>query len=91
MPLETAGKAGQVGAVRSLQSGVTVDKADTAVVAPSDARSFRSFVGRFLLPMSPVLPSLKSYILLTPVVFAVRFQTKAEFCPAGGLATGVVP
>lgn len=76
MPLETAGKAGRVGAIRSLQPGVTVDKADTAVVAPSDARSFRSFVGRFLLPMSPVLLSLKDYLLLTPVIFAARFHLR---------------
>jgi SAM-dependent methyltransferase len=53
-----------------------VDKADTAVAAPSNARNLRNFVGRFLLPMSPVLLSLKNYLLLTPPVFAVRFHLR---------------
>ncbi len=55
---------------------MTVDKADSVVVAPSNARSFKNFVGRFLLPMSPVLLSLKSYLLLTPVIFAARFHLR---------------
>jgi SAM-dependent methyltransferase len=55
---------------------MAVDKADSAVVAPSSARSFKSFVGRFLLPMSPVLLSVKNYVLLTPVIFAARFHLR---------------
>jgi SAM-dependent methyltransferase len=55
---------------------VTLDKADTAVAAPSNRRSLRNFVGRFLLPMSPVLLSLRNYLLLTPVIFAARFHLR---------------
>src|ERR1700749_1689596 len=55
---------------------MALNKADTAVVAPSNERSFRNFVGRFLLPMSPVLLSLKNYLLLTPAVFAARFHLR---------------
>ena len=55
---------------------MTLDKADTAVAAPSNARSLRNFVGRFLLPMSPVLLSLRNYLLLTPVIFAARFHLR---------------
>jgi SAM-dependent methyltransferase len=56
-----------------------VDKADLAVAAPSNERSLRNFVGRFLLPMSPVLLSLKSYLLLTPLVFAARFHLRRSY------------
>lgn len=45
-------------------------------MSPSNARSFRNFVGRFLLPMSPVLPSFRNYLLLTPVIFAARFHLR---------------
>jgi SAM-dependent methyltransferase len=61
---------------RPLQSGMAVEKTDTAAAAPSNARSFRNFVGRFLLPMSPVLLSLKNYVLLTPPIFALRFHLR---------------
>jgi SAM-dependent methyltransferase len=63
---------------------MTVNKADTAVAAPSYARSLRSFIGRFLLPMSPVLLSLKSYLLLTPPVFAARFHLRRFYWRLAG-------
>ena len=56
--------------------GVTVEKAERAGVETSHARRFRNFVGRSLVPKSPVLLSLRNYILLTPPVFALRFHLR---------------
>jgi len=56
--------------------GVTVEKAERAGVESSHARRFRNFVGRSLVPKSPVLLSLRNYILLTPPVFALRFHLR---------------
>src|ERR1700742_2276273 len=76
MPLDIAMKCGCGPETGSVQPGMTLNKTNTAVVAPSNARSFRNFVGRTLLPMSPVLPSTKNYLLLTPPVFALRFHLR---------------
>ncbi|SDR81751.1 class I SAM-dependent methyltransferase [Bradyrhizobium canariense] len=59
-----------------MKAGVTLDKAGNAAAAPSLLRRVKDFVGRFLVPMSPVLPSLRNYLLLTPVVFAFRFHSR---------------
>jgi SAM-dependent methyltransferase len=61
---------------QNLQMGVIVDKADSAATSPSQTRSLRDFVGRFLVPRSPVLLSVWSYILLTPPIFALRFHSR---------------
>src|SRR6185437_5177893 len=77
---EAGGRPRQLG----LSISMAVDKGNTAVVAPSDARGFRNFVGRFLLPMSPVLLSLKSYLLLTPMVFAARVHLRRFYWRLAG-------
>lgn len=56
--------------------GTTVDKAESAVAAPPHPRRFRDFVGRFLVPRSPVLLSVWNYILLMPPIFALRFHSR---------------
>jgi SAM-dependent methyltransferase len=50
-----------------------VEKAESAV-EPSLARRLKDFVGRFLIPRSPVLLSIWNYVLLTPPLFAARFH-----------------
>jgi SAM-dependent methyltransferase len=64
------------GAAKSFQMGVTVNKADSAAAGPSQTRSLRDFVGRFLVPRSPVLLSVWNYILLMPPIFALRFHSR---------------
>jgi SAM-dependent methyltransferase len=64
--------------------GVAVDKAESAAVEPSHARRFRSFVGRFLIPKSPVLLSGRNYFLLTPPIFAARFHLRRLYWRLAG-------
>ena len=64
--------------------GVTVDKAGSAAEGISHARRFRNFVGRFLIPRSPVLHSLRNYILLLPPVFALRFHLRRLYWRLAG-------
>jgi SAM-dependent methyltransferase len=55
--------------------GAMVEKAESAV-EPSLVRRLKDFVGRFLIPLSPVLLSVGNYILLTPPLFAARFHLR---------------
>ena len=64
--------------------GTTVDKAESAVAAPPHPRRFRDFVGRFVMPKSPVLLSLWNYLLLTPPVFALRFHARRLYWRLAG-------
>jgi SAM-dependent methyltransferase len=56
--------------------GATVDNADGAPMRMSQAQRLRSFVGRFLIPMSPVLLPVWNYLLLLPPIFALRFHMR---------------
>lgn len=64
------------GAAKSFQLGAIVDKADRTAAGPPQALALRDFVGRYLIPRSPVLLSVWNYILLTPPVFALRFHAR---------------
>jgi SAM-dependent methyltransferase len=64
--------------------GVTLDKAESAAMGISHARRLRNFVGRSLIPRSPVLLSLRNYILLYPPVFALRFHLRRIYWRLAG-------
>lgn len=64
--------------------GVTVDKADSAPVRISQAQRLRNFVGRFLIPTSPVLLSVGNYLLLVPPIFAFRFHLRRVYWHLAG-------
>jgi SAM-dependent methyltransferase len=55
---------------------MTADKAGSAAAGAPKTRKLRDFVGRFLVPRSPVLLSVWNYLLLTPPVFALRFHAR---------------
>ncbi len=56
--------------------GTSMDRADGAVEVPAPTRRFRDFVGRSLIPRSPVLLSVWNYFLLLPPIFALRFHSR---------------
>jgi SAM-dependent methyltransferase len=54
----------------------TVNSAGRAAVEASRGRKLRDFVGRFLIPRSPVLLSPWRYFMLLPPIFALRFHSR---------------
>jgi len=60
-----------------------VEKAERAV-EPSLSRRLKDFVGRFLIPRSPVLLSVWNYVLLTPPLFAARFHLRRFYWHLAG-------
>jgi hypothetical protein len=55
---------------------MTMNGAGTAAADASRGRKLRDFVGRFLVPLSPVLLSPWRYFTLLPPVFALRFHAR---------------
>lgn len=55
---------------------MTVNGAGTAAANASSGRKLREFVGRFLVPRSPVLLSPWRYCKLLPPIFALRFHSR---------------
>jgi SAM-dependent methyltransferase len=53
-----------------------MDNADGAMVARRHTHKLKDFVGRFLIPRSPVLLSVWYYVLLSPPIFALRFHAR---------------
>lgn len=58
---------------------MTINGAGTTAADASSGRKLRNFVGRFLIPRSPVLLSPWRYVTLLPPVFALRFHARRFF------------
>lgn len=58
---------------------MTVNGSGTTAARASLGRKMRDFVGRFLVPMSPVMLSPWQYFMLLPPVFALRFHARRFF------------